>query len=75
MTILFWLSVVTAIAGTFFALHGGPITPSRVIVLGALGTALAALVIIGSVVALLGIPLVIGAVLVVALTEIDPPLS
>ncbi|WP_414501031.1 MULTISPECIES: hypothetical protein [unclassified Zymobacter] len=73
MIILFWLSFSVAIAGTFIALHGGPFTPCRVVVLSALGTAMGALVIIGSLEALLGIPLLGCAVLVVALTELDPP--
>lgn len=75
MITLFWLSVFTAIAGTFSALCGGPATPCRIIVLGALGTAMAALIIIGSIVTLLGALLLSGAVLVVSLTEIDPPPS
>lgn len=71
MTILFWLSFSTAIAGTYLALHGGPFTPCRVIVLTALGTAMGALVIIGNIEAFVGIPLLSCAVLIVALTDID----
>lgn len=73
MVILFWLSFSVAIAGTYIALHGGPFTLCRVVVLCALGTAMGVLVIIGSLEAILGIPLLGCAVLVVALTEVDPP--
>lgn len=71
MIILFWLSFSTVIASTYFALHGGPFTLCRVIVLAALGTAMGALVIIGNIEALIGIPLLGCAVLIVALTDID----
>lgn len=71
MTFLFWLSFLIAIAGTFFALHGGPFMPCRIVVLAALGTAMGALVIIGSIEALIGLPLLGGAALVVSLTDID----
>lgn len=73
MIMLFWLSFLMAIAGTFFALHGGPFTLCRVLVLIALGTAMGALIIIGGIEALLGIPLLGSASLIVALAEISPP--
>lgn len=71
MTFLFWLSFLIAIAGTFVALYGGLIMPCRIVVLAALGTAMGALVIMGSIEALIGLPLLGGAALVVALTDID----
>ena len=75
MVTLFWLAFATAITGTFLALRGLPIDTCRVIVLAALGTAMGALVVIGSVEALLGIPLLGGTALVVALVDIDTPPS
>ena len=71
MTFLFWLSFLIAIAGTFIALHGGLYMPCQIVVLAALGTAMGALVIMGSIEALIGLPLLGGAALVVALTDID----
>lgn len=73
MTLLFWLAFITAIMGMFLALRGAPLDLCRVIVLTALGAAMGALVIIGGVSAMLGVPLLCGIILVVALAEIDIP--